>query len=235
MKQISILLFSALMSLSAFSQEQDTLRLFGNNQKEKAPKETQKDNFFNSDSGNGIRTITGPGHKLGFYFGFNTSYSQIDGYDAFSAGASVAMISNHGLALGFAGKGFFSEVYKTEPGSNTSYGYAGGYGGFLIEPILFPKNPVHVSFPVLLGAGGIAQSRLVDYGYPYEYDDFYIDETQAYLIAEPGVELEFNIAKWIRLGLGASYRITTSLGPDNFSNDALKGFTGGLSMKFGLF
>ncbi|MCI0522234.1 MAG: hypothetical protein L0Y37_01125, partial [Bacteroidales bacterium] len=31
-----------------------------------------------------------------------------------------------------------------------------GYGGFIIEPIVAPMYPVHVSFPILIGGGGIS-------------------------------------------------------------------------------
>ena len=55
---------------------------------------------------------------------------------------------------------------------------------------------MHVSFPILIGGGGVT---LVDmyawdywddpyYGYQYAYD--------AYFVFEPGVELEFNLARF---------------------------------------
>lgn len=221
---------------------QDTLRLFGHKEKQETkpvpdsivyvtPKAT-KPAPVHTD---GIQTLTGPGHSTGFYFGFHSQYSQVAGYDAFGAGGSFAIIANHGLAIGFSGSGFFTEPYEIIHGSNTSYSYTGGYGGLLIEPIIFPKYPVHVSFPILLGAGGIARSILTDYNYPYEYTEIYVENAEAFMIAEPAMEIEFNIARWMRLAIRGTYRITTPLETTNFESNPMNGFTGGFSLKFGKF
>jgi hypothetical protein len=232
MKRITFLLSVVAICFCNTAQSQDTLRLFGN-QKNKSTEKKPDNN--GSRSNNEIQTLTGPGRNIGFYFGFSTSYSQIDGYDAFSAGTTLALIANHSLAIGFSGKGFFTEPYQRVQGSNTSYNLTGGYGGFLIEPIIFPTFPVHISFPILLGGGGIARSRLTDFDYPYDYTEVYIEDTEAFMIAEPGIEIEFNVARWMRLSLGGTYRITTSLDPGNFGSNPLNGFTGGMSLKFGKF
>ena len=231
MKKISLLLVIIVMIFADTVQSQDTLRLFGN-RKTKVRTEHQKTYRYND---NGIQTLTGPGRKIGFYFGINSGYTRIDGYDAFSAGANIALIANHGLAIGFAGKGFFSEPYKTSNNSDLSYNYAGGYGGILIEPILFPKFPIHIAFPVLLGVGGVTRSRWTNFYDPYNYHDVWVGNAEAYLIVEPGVQIEVNVARWMRLAMGGSYRFTTSLEPVNFKTDLLNGFTGELSLKFGMF
>jgi len=232
------LILAICFSTAAFSQ--DTLRLFGHKESQNTKPlpdttVTSKPKPAKTYDPDGIQTLTGPGRSVGFYFGFHSEYSQINGYDAFGAGGTLAMVVNHGLAIGFSGKGFFSEPYETIHSTNTSYSYTGGYGGFLIEPIIFPKYPVHVSFPILLGAGGIARSMLTNYHYPYEYTEVYIENAEAFLIAEPGIEVELNVARWLRLGLGGSYRFTTSIEPTQFDLNPLNGFTAGFSMKFGKF
>jgi hypothetical protein len=232
MKRITLLILLFALGFGNTAQSQDTLKMFGHH---KEKRNDRQRNFDNSRADNGIQTLTGPGHNLGFYFGFNAHYSQIDGYDAFSAGAGIAMIANHGLAIGFAGKGFFTEPFNISGGSNTRYGFGGGYGGLLIEPIVMPRFPVHVSFPILFGAGGIARSRVTNFDYPYDYTDVFVEDAEAFLVAEPGVEIEFNVARWMRLGIGGTYRFTTSLEPSGFSSNPLNGFTGGLSLKFGKF
>jgi len=232
MKKSTFFLLILAICFGYSAHSQDTLRLFGNKRTPAASKRSENTTpRYNSD----IKTLTGPGQKVGFYVGFHSEYSQIDGHDAFGAGGSIALVANHSLAIGFAGKGFFSEPYSSAAGTDLKYNYSGGYGGFLIEPILFPKSPVHVSFPILLGAGGIAKSSWYNYNYPYEYTQIEIDDAEAFLVAEPGVELEFNIARWMRLGLGASYRFTSDLDQASFNSDIMNGFTGGFSLKFGKF
>lgn len=211
---------------------QDTLKLFGHR---KAGNENINKNISDGRQSSGIQTLTGPVHSMGFYFGFNTRYSQIDGHDAFGTGATIALIANHGLAIGLSGEGFFTEPFSLPSGSDTRYGYAGGYGGLLIEPIVFPTYPVHISFPILLGAGGIAKSRLAGFYDPYDYVDVYIEDADAFFIAEPGIEIEFNVTRWMRLAAGGTYRFTTTLSDPVFHSDILNGFTGGISLKFGMF
>lgn len=232
MKKTINLLLIITICFGNLAQSQDTIRLFGHQKKQLTCKESH---YTNSRPPSEIKTLTGHEHSLGFYIGLHSEYSQIAGYDAFGMGGTFAMIANHGLALGVSGKGFFTEPFDNIPGSNTSYSYTGGYGGFLVEPIVFPKFPVHVSFPILLGAGGIAKSILTDYNYPYENTDVFVENSEAFLIAEPGVELEFNVARWLRFGLGASYRFTTTFEPSIFDSNPLDGFTGGFSLKFGKF
>jgi len=238
MKKTTFLLLIIAICFSQAAKSQDTLRLFGhkeNHEPKPVADTVKKSKHVETYNPNEIQTLTGPGHATGFYFGFHSEYSQIAGYDAFGAGGTFALIANHGLAIGFSGKGFFTEPYKVLPASNTSYSYTGGYGGFLIEPIIFPKYPVHVSFPILLGAGGIARSILTDYNYPYEYTQVYVENAEAFLVAEPGVEIEFNVARWMRLALGGSYRFTTPLESTVFESNPMDGFTAGFSMKFGKF
>lgn len=235
MKKATLLSLILTLCISFAAQSQDTLRLFGNHKKEQNKELNEQPKQTKTRPASDIQTLTGPGKNIGFYFGFHSEYSQVAGYDAFGAGGTFALIANHGLAIGFSGKGFFTEPYERIPGSNTSYSYTGGYGGFLIEPIIFPKSPVHVSFPILLGAGGIAKSMFTNNNYPYDYTEVYVEDVEAYMIAEPGIEIEFNVARWMRLGLGGSYRFTSSLEPSEFESNPLNGFTGGFSLKFGKF
>jgi hypothetical protein len=227
-----LIMLIAVIFSAQFTNAQDTLHLFGKRNDESSEAKMHDKQRRNR---NEIQTLTGPGSHIGFYFGFTTGYSRIDVYDAVNAGASVALIANHSLAVGFSGKGFVSEPFRGEAGTTGKYNYAGGYGGLLIEPILFPKRPVHLSFPVLLGAGGIARNRVSGIYHPYDYDDFFIDDAEAFLIAEPGVEIEVNVARWLRMGMGVSYRIVSSFDSGDFVSGEFDGFNGGLSLKVGLF
>jgi hypothetical protein len=110
----------------------------------------------------------------------------------------------------------------------------GGYGGFIIEPIILPKFPVHISFPILLGAGGISYiTQDMDYHNMVEDSEFF-------LIAEPSAELEFNITRHFRLALGASYRFASPFdvgasGSPSVSSDSLESWTYMMTFKFGKF
>ena len=77
----------------------------------------------------------------------------------------------------------------------------------LIEPIIAPKIPVHISVPVLLGVGGVA------YGvtrYDYYWENV-VENSDVFFIADIGLEVELNLVSFFRLTLGAYYRYTNDI------------------------
>lgn len=179
----------------------------------------------------------------GGYGSFSIGYTQIDGKDAIQLGGRAAWIINHHLALGIAGKSFFNNINKV---TNTGdYYLAGGYGGFFIEPIIAPLSPVHVSFPIFFGGGGVAASQGNVWDEKYYNDNYY--DTDAFLVFEPGAEVEFNITNFFRISLGGSYRLTNgvllqykyydnnNLMITDVPNKALDSFNFNINFKFGWF
>ncbi|PLX04355.1 MAG: hypothetical protein C0595_03425 [Marinilabiliales bacterium] len=179
----------------------------------------------------------------GAYGAITIGYTQIDGKDGLQIGGRAAWVLNHHLAIGITGKGFFNNLKKTTEVGN--YYLAGGYGGLFIEPIIAPKSPVHVSFPVIFGVGGLAAK----YGNVWDnnyYNDNYYD-TDVFLVLEPGLEVEFNVVKFMRIAIGGSYRLTNGvlleykyydnndLIMKDVPTNALDGFNFNLSFKFGWF
>ena len=172
----------------------------------------------------------------GGYGSFGIGYTQIDGKNAMQLSFKGAWVIDHHIALGLAGYSFFNNLDKKSDNSN-EYFLAGGYGGFYFEPILFPQSSVHLSFPILIGGGGVSTvpENYWDSNYNrynYDYDVFFV--------FEPGVEIEFNVVKFFRLAVGASYRLTNGvILKYPFGNDvdvnALNGFNFYVSFKFGKF
>jgi len=181
-----------------------------------------------------IKTVFG-NKKIshGGYGALTIGYSQIDGQDAFITGARGSWVIGHSFALGLGGIGFANDLYINNSPGSQKYSLEGGYGGLILEPILLPKFPVHLSFPVLLGAGGVAY---INSSYYDNFEnDFYVEDSDAFFIAEPGVELEMNLLKFIRLAVGASYRFTSDVHLDSKPNDVLNGYNATFTLKFGKF
>ncbi len=200
----------------------------------------QRDSSMNCSHGDDIRTIFGNIESKGGYMAFTVKYSEIANQYNWDFGGRAGWILNHNIALGFAGYGFMKEP-KFDTELNDKYNLQGGYGGFLIEPILLPRFPVHISIPVLIGAGGVSYTLSKQMmgnsnawnGY-YDTKD-YIIESQPFAIIEPGVELEFNIVRYFRISFGAYYRYTTNINIRNNTSTVLNGFSGGITFKLGKF
>jgi hypothetical protein len=189
------------------------------------PKQKEKSDEF--------QTLFGHNRSSGAYGAFNIGYSEIDTYQAVVFGGKFEWIVGHSLGLGFGGSGFINE-YHHDNNLNTDVFLTGGYGGLIIEPIVLPKFPVHLSFPVLLGAGGISYiTKDMDY-------HNMIEDSEVFLIVEPMAELEFNITRHFRLALGASYRFASpfdvgSSGTTPVSSDSLESWSYIMTFKFGRF
>lgn len=194
-----------------------------------------------------IRTVFSRNKSNGGYGAFTISYSNIGGYDALVTGGRGAFIFDHVLGIGLGGYGFINNLdydYYHQPSNTTrNLSLAGGYGGFLIEPIVAGKSPVHLSFPILIGGGAVTLVDMYGWDYwenPYPGNEYAYD---AFFVIEPSVELEFNLARFFRLAAAVSYRYTSDINlyradlGDNkqTSEDALRGFNFGLTFKFGKF
>ena len=168
----------------------------------------------------------------GGYGSFGVGYTTIDSKDAILMNFKGAWVINHSVALGFSGTGFFNNLSKSL--NNEDY-LGGGYGGFYFEPILLAKSPLHLSFPILIGGGGISviPNNYWDwdsFNYQYNYDVFFL--------VEPGVELEINMVKFFRVAIGASYRFTNGVllnysATEQVPVDAMDGFNFFMNFKFG--
>lgn len=179
-----------------------------------------------------FRTLFGENTEIGGYGAFGTSYSQINGLDAISFNGRGAIILGQGIALGITGTGFLTDYFYDEAVKEDA-NLAGGYGGVFIEPIILPNFPVHISVPVTFGVGGVAYSYLYDNN-NYEWDSR-VEDTEVFLVLEPGVELEVNLTRFFRLAIGGYYRLTSDLSLYQTEPDALSGFSGGITFKFGKF
>jgi hypothetical protein len=191
----------------------------------------------NNDS---YRTIFGNNTSNGAYGSFSMGYTRIGDYHGFLSGYKGAWITGHSLAIGVAGNAFVTELDAAIfPYSDYSV-LAGGYGGLLVEPIIFGMKPVHFSFPVILGAGAV----FFDTGYYNDYNS-HPTNIEPYFVVEPGLEIEMNICRFFRIGVGGSYRFTTDvdLQYTNFlgleqqilSSNDMCNFNTYISFKFGKF
>jgi len=182
-----------------------------------------------------VQTLFDPHSGSGGYGAFSIGYTKINNRDALLMGGRGEWVIAHAFGLGMGGYGFVSDpVYN--PVDELNYSLAGGYGGVIMEPILFGWFPVHLSFPILVGAGGVANtSYSADWYDPYEHYDGYVEDASAFFVAEAGVEVEFNLVRFFRLALFGSYRYTSDIILENTPADALKGWSAGMTFKFGSF
>ena len=199
------------------------------------PSFAQQDDESGSYRDDDIQTLMGKNNTVGGYGALTIQYTEIDDRDAFVFGARGAMVIGHMMSIGLAGSGFFNDV-KQSVTAQQDISLAGGYGGFFFEPTIMPKFPVHVAFPILIGAGGVSVVSVTD---DNSWNDHYKSEaSDAFMVIEPGVEIELNVTRFFRFAVGAHYRYTSDVDIDpiyEIPTDILQGFSGGVTFKFGRF
>lgn len=184
-----------------------------------------------------IQTLFGGDMAAGFYGSYDmkvTSYNQNAGL---MTGGKGGWIIDHRFVVGGGGYGLSTNSrFDITPNSSgdSIANMRCGYGGLLIEYILWPTKPVHIAFPVMIGAGGV-QIHESENGYFTEYTSGRLLERSSIFVLEPGIDLELNLMKWMRFGVGVGYRYVYGSNLINVSDGDLSNLSMNFSFKFGYF
>jgi hypothetical protein len=168
--------------------------------------------------------VTGK-YEFGGFGGPVFKFSTLADEFAFLVGGRGGWIINHAISLGGGGYGLAQEtVFEGIPGSPYMQF---GYGGGIIEFIYRSDKLIHVSLAGLIGGGG--------FGYAYRDWGYYQEDIDAFFVMEPELNVMMNITEFFRIGAGGSYRYVTGITIENYTNSDLSGFSGNITLKFGLF
>ncbi len=168
--------------------------------------------------------------------GTYTGYTQLNDTDALLLGGRLMYYPSAHLGIGLSGNAFMTKSLFSQD-FNSQFRIEGGYGGLALEYVLFPESTVHLNFPLMIGAGGFSfydtTSSLIRNP---------LQDSQAFFALEVGAELEINVAKFMKIGLSATYRDVAGinlLNPNNqqeiVGDSAFEGMNYGIVLKFGWF
>ncbi|MFA6404119.1 MAG: hypothetical protein WCX31_21210 [Salinivirgaceae bacterium] len=150
------------------------------------------------------QTLFGNNITHGGYGGLSIGYTKIGTNDALYSGFKGAWIVGHGIGIGIAGNGMVTEL-AADLFPNQEYSFiSAGYGGLLLEPILFGLKPVHISMPIIIGTGAVVFDS-GNYNEMSNSDVFW----RQFFVVEPALEIEMNVTRFFRLAVGGSYRFTS--------------------------
>lgn len=200
-----------------------------------------------------MNTLFCPWHGLqncpiGYFMEVDGGYSHFGHSSVALPGFSAGVILQHHWTFGIA-LNFISDMHnpkhhvKNETDSvednHHSSPFNGGYGGFLFEYTLLPLSKVHVSFPLLLGIGSISHNHYATDSImstnKNEWIQSHFTHTEHFFVIEPGVKLELNLIKHMRMGFELSYRYSPEWDHCVTSPDLLNQLTGKISLAFGKF
>jgi len=170
----------------------------------------------------------------GVYVGLNMGFGEIEGEETITGGLKIAYVANQQLEVGFLAKGFYSRQNVFAPTLNNEADLIGGYAGFHLEPILFGKSLVSLSFPVFIGGGavGYVDREIVDNGGDFDIAE---DDVDPVFVLEPGISALFNISRFVQLEAGVKYRFSSEIQLIDSPIDRINGFSTQVGLKVGIF
>jgi hypothetical protein len=156
---------------------------------------------------NDDQTLFGNSRSLGAFVAWQNKPVWMNDQPGWMTGGQLSLVFGRKLNFGLAGYGLVSPIRSDETDTDGNALYMDmGYGGVMMEPVLFTRSLVHFTVPVLFGMGGAGFRRENVYPNNWDWDDYRGD---AFFISEAGVNVEVNLLKWLRFHSGVSYRYVT--------------------------
>ena len=166
---------------------------------------------------------------------FEMKAGHIDGVADFApfVGGKGGLMINKRFTIGLAGYSLLPVIERYEsviPLDQWDDILFVGYGGLYLEYIFLPNNAINFNVNCIIGGGAAA------YYDGYNRYGNYIEKATILFVAEPGVNIGFNITEWFKIDVGASYRIAENV-YDAYIIDYknLSGISGNIAFKFGKF
>ncbi|MDA0193801.1 MAG: hypothetical protein O2887_01270 [Bacteroidetes bacterium] len=188
-------------------------------------------NLFAQDFHNEVKTLISKYNEVKGFGAVDFKITDVASTRALVAGAYGGVIINKQVILGLGGYGVTTNV--DIPNISEDASLDGGYAGVILGFIIAPREVVHLTIPILIGAGSFHETdRQLDiYNLPRK---IYL-QSSSFAVVEPGLQIEINISKTVRLGLGGSYRYIQGAHLGEVTDSNLSNFTGNFTVKIGRF
>lgn len=152
--------------------------------------------------------------KISGFGGPIMGFSSVQNDFAFFMGGGGAVLFNQKFFLGGYGIGLTTPHYVTlqNPKNyfNNQIDYKGkvefGHGGFWLGYIHQPWKPIHFAVSSKIGWGAL---HLYDPNYDKSYST--ADYNDAVFVVTPQIEVEFNMNTWLKINVGAGYRLVNGV------------------------
>ncbi len=148
---------------------------------------------------------------LGVYLLPEYQYGYLAGQFTSMGGGSLMLTLNKQIGVGVSGYMAFPNYTPTQISTDHSLQLRTQFGGGRIEYTLNPNSKIHVSFPLTIGGGRASIDSAGQRGHdPYYHNHSYgMGNGLSFFFVQPGVNVEANVLKFVKIFAGASYRIVS--------------------------
>jgi hypothetical protein len=175
---------------------------------------------------------------LGGYGGPDMRITSVLAQPAMLVGAQASWLFNQQYLFGVAGYGLATRADAPETmridGHPSRLGLA--YGGIRLGVVATPHSLFHVTLAALAGLGSLTGISSVPTRAEFEAGyERRLGHAETFFVVEPEVAVETNVATFMRIALGASYRYVTGVEHPGLSSGNLSSPAASLAFKFGVF
>lgn len=189
---------------------------------------------------NEIKTLfsNNPVRTSGGYGAISNKFTTINGKYANFVEMYGGWYINQRFMLGVSGGSTTNNIpvpheYAALSGGKLSYEY--GQFGLATEYVIGSNRTFHLVFHLMTGAGFTFQYDRYNVWEPSNSrNNIGLDENW-FFVAEPGIQLEMNVFKWMRFSPGYSYRSVYGSDAAGLRDRDLSGSSLNLTLKFGKF
>jgi hypothetical protein len=172
--------------------------------------------------------------RFGGYGGPMIKFSPVRGQLGTWVGGFGGVFINSSLFIGGGGFGLTSDI-RADQTAAPDQSLAVGYGGLLLEYVFNADKLLHFGANFFGGWGGA--------GYVYRGFDFnngrnrnFFTQGSSFYVLEPGAFAEVNVARWLRISAGVSYRYVNGINNlQGLTSADLSNVSANLMFKFGRF
>jgi len=188
-----------------------------------------------AQNGNVKTIFKGNLRSSGGYAALTNKFTTIRGDYANLGGFYGGWYINHKLMIGIGTAATTNNIkvptqFSTDPNQNRTYQY--GQFGLVTEYVMNSDKPIHLAFHLFGGAGFTLQYQRDDWDHNSHNN---VSDENWFVVAEPGIQLEINLFKWMRLSPGVSYRATFGSDGRGMDDSDLRGVSYNATVKFGKF
>ncbi|MBC7826317.1 MAG: hypothetical protein H7122_01125 [Chitinophagaceae bacterium] len=183
-----------------------------------------------------VKTIfRGNLQSSGGYAALTNKFTTIRGDYTNLAGLYGGWYINHRVMVGVGAAASTNNLrvpqqFSTDPNQSRTWQY--GQFGLVTEYVMNSDKPIHLAFHMFGGAGFTLQYQRDDWDHNSHNNT---SDENWFVVAEPGVQLEINLFKWMRLSPGVSYRATFGSDGRGLDDSDLRGVSYNATVKFGKF
>lgn len=175
---------------------------------------------------------------LGLYIAPEYQYGQLSGDFTSMGGSSVMLLINKRFAVGATMQHSLDAQFS--PTNLSPLKAQTTFGGLKMEYTAKPNSALHVSFPLVVGMGIVRADSITGYGRNGDWGERggrFNNQSNRFVVVQPGIQLEGNLFRCAKIFAGANYRLAFQQEANNakISSNALQGFSANVGLKLGLF